>query len=285
MKLFQKLILHLKQLLSMHGKVNIAGIITAINNNTTTTINGDKIKSGTLESNNYVSGATGTKFNLNDGTIDSQNFKLNSTGDITLKNGAKVIGGAGLRTNLQFVSNGKYQGYDWLGFNGESNGSSVSYYKQDISVEVDIPADFSVLSAKLTLYHTPINWGYLDSNYQTQYTNGYSRNLKVYKASDTSNYKFNMMHFSEGKIDPSYLSATEISNAFGASTYTPSNTSGNSIEKKETVDISSSINSAGKHKIVVRTNDSVPSDAYTACAKTGMARIVVDIIGYMNYSS
>ena len=275
------------QIDSKSANISMSGLVKFIDLSTSgsTEINGSNITTGVLKSNNYVSGSTGTKFSLTDGTIDSQNFKLDNQGNVSLKNGAKVIGGSGLRTNLQYCSVGKFQGYSWLGFDGESNGSYISYYKSDVSVEVDIPTNFTVVSAKLTLYHTPINWSYTDSNYQIQSVNGYSRNLKLYKASDTSNYQFNMMRFSEGKINPLYLSATEISNAFGASTYTPSNTSGNSIVKKETIDISSSLNSAGKHKLVVRTNDSVPSDEYTACAKTGMARIVVDVIGYMNYSS
>lgn len=113
------------------GKININGVITAINNNTSTTIDGNKITTGTvttdkiaanaitsakvssdiitttnfsaqnvnadrittgsLKSSNYVANTSGTKINLSDGTIDTKNFKVNSTGDITASSG--LIGG------------------------------------------------------------------------------------------------------------------------------------------------------------------------------------------------
>ena len=142
---------------------------------------------------------------------------------------------------------------------------------------------FTIVRAYLTLYHTPIRWGYNDASYNLQYVDGYSRNLKLYKATnDTDNYKFFMMHFSEPVIDINSLSATEVTNALGSSTYTPSNTSGNSIVSKTSINLKDILNSSGKHKLLVRTNDSVPTDAATACAKTGMARAIVTVIGYLN---
>lgn len=52
-----------------------------------TTINGDKITTGSIKSANYVENTSGTKFNLTDGTIDSKNFKVSSDGTITANNG------------------------------------------------------------------------------------------------------------------------------------------------------------------------------------------------------
>ena len=53
----------------------------------TTTISGDSIRTGELISNNYVPNSKGTKISLNDGTIDSKNFKVSNNGTITATNG------------------------------------------------------------------------------------------------------------------------------------------------------------------------------------------------------
>lgn len=79
------------------NKININGVITAINNNTTTNINGDKIRSGSIESNNYVANTSGTRINLTDGTIDTKDFKVSSTGQITATRG--LIGGWDINNN------------------------------------------------------------------------------------------------------------------------------------------------------------------------------------------
>lgn len=52
-----------------------------------TIIAGDNIKTGEIRSNNYVSGVSGTKISLTDGSIDSKNFKLDSQGNIIATNG------------------------------------------------------------------------------------------------------------------------------------------------------------------------------------------------------
>lgn len=53
----------------------------------TTTISGDSIRTGEIISNNYVHNSKGTKISLNDGTIDSKNFKVSNDGTITATNG------------------------------------------------------------------------------------------------------------------------------------------------------------------------------------------------------
>lgn len=60
-------------------------------NNGTTIINGGCISTGAIMSGNYVSGTSGTKLNLSDGTIDTKDFKVSSTGQITSTGG--TIGG------------------------------------------------------------------------------------------------------------------------------------------------------------------------------------------------
>ena len=52
--------------------------------NTTTTISGNSIKTGELISNNYVPRTSGTKISLNDGTIDTKNFKISANGTLSI---------------------------------------------------------------------------------------------------------------------------------------------------------------------------------------------------------
>ena len=93
------------------NKINIQGTITAINNNTTTSISGNKISTGTINANlveitnlnasniktgilkstNYVSNVSGTSISLGTGAIDTKNFKVNSSGNITAT-GANITG-------------------------------------------------------------------------------------------------------------------------------------------------------------------------------------------------
>ena len=65
-------------------------------NNGTTTINGGCISTGAIMSGNYVSGTSGTKINLSDGTIDTKDFKVSSTGYVTATSG--TIGGCTMDT-------------------------------------------------------------------------------------------------------------------------------------------------------------------------------------------
>ena len=71
---------------------------------TTSQISGDSIRTGIIQSNNYRSNQVGMALNLNQGTIDTKNFKVDSSGNVNLYNGATVITEKGLLTNLEFKS-------------------------------------------------------------------------------------------------------------------------------------------------------------------------------------
>lgn len=67
----------------------------------TTAISGDSITTGNIKSANYVANTSGTKISLTDGTIDTKNFKVDNTGNITATggkiaeytiSGAKLVG-------------------------------------------------------------------------------------------------------------------------------------------------------------------------------------------------
>ena len=48
-------------------------------------LNADNIKSGNIQSKNYVSNTSGTKINLENGTIDTKNFKVDDSGNVNVK--------------------------------------------------------------------------------------------------------------------------------------------------------------------------------------------------------
>lgn len=89
-------------------KIDLQGYVTATDlagtgtttingsNITTGTINANLITTGSITSNNYVSGTSGTKINLSDGTIDTKDFKVSSTGYVTATSG--TIGGCTMDT-------------------------------------------------------------------------------------------------------------------------------------------------------------------------------------------
>ena len=69
------------------NKINLTGYITATDLATSgqTVINGDNIITGNIKSSNYQANTRGTKIDLNNGAIDSKNFKLDSNGNATFK--------------------------------------------------------------------------------------------------------------------------------------------------------------------------------------------------------
>lgn len=77
-----------------------------------TTINGSNITTGNIQSQNYIQNTSGTKISLTDGTIDTKNFKVDSTGKITATSGTftgKVTATSGTIGNCTIDSNGNLQ--------------------------------------------------------------------------------------------------------------------------------------------------------------------------------
>ena len=256
---------------SINSKVTKAEVISEINQ----TADEIKIKANKISLEGIVTANQNFKI-LEDGSIESKNGSF--SGNIYLQDGNKVIGGDGILTNLQFSSVGSYEGYGLLGFN--YNSFNDSYVYADISIDVDIPSNFTIEQAYLTLYHTPATWSYynesMNGNIDIQ---GYARNLKLYESGNNQNYSFYMTYGGDYAIDLSSGLLTEITNAFGVSYYTPSSDYG--IEVKKTIDIMKYLKTGETHKIVVRTNDIIPTSENVACSKTGMARAVINVIGYM----
>ena len=262
---------------SINSKVTKAEVVSEINQSAEQI----KISADKLNLNGYISNDDGSFEITQDGKAKFKDVTITG-GDINLPSGGKVIGGDGILTNLQFVSIGKFEGYGLLGFN--YNAFDDTYFYGDISIDVDIPDNFTIIQAYLTLYHTPATWSYYNSSTSENIDiQGYARNLKLYETlSDNQNYGFYMTFGGDYAIDLSSGFLTEITNAFGDSSYTPNSSDSTGIEVKKTIDIKDYLTKGSTHKLVVRTSDSIPIEEMTACSKTGMARTVINIIGYMS---
>ena len=89
---------------------------------------------------------------------------------ISLLNGSRLIGGNGVLSNFQFQDN-NFLGYTW---------ALEQYHKCRLMLDVNIPDNFVVTSAKIVLEHRPIYWNYTEGS-SIKNVWGYSRNIKLYK--------------------------------------------------------------------------------------------------------
>lgn len=210
--------------LDMSGNVSIAGYLQVGNaasdvNNYSTTISGNKIRSGILQSNNW-GGGEGSYFDLNNGTItlgddEAPNFSVNATGAMTAKSG--TIGGVsfnhewlymgtlaeptivinntqksiyvrplGTGTNTKFVMVGQtHNGTNWTGYYGISavDGNNNMLFRIDNSVKYI--AGFNFDSNKFYLGSSTA--GFALNTSSTPFITG--NNSKGFEVYDVSNPK------------------------------------------------------------------------------------------------
>lgn len=246
-----------------------------------TTIAGENIKTGVITSVNYSSNSKGMKIDLNNGQIDTKNFKLDEYGNVSLLNGSKIITDDGLMTNLQYLGcNMSYQGLMPLGLNVDLQNDK--FKKSEIIIYADIPANFKVSKAYITLIHQPALW---NSLYW-----GYTRNIGLYKASLDGKFEGDWeSDFQNNTLD----SLTQILNVFDtANSWQPSTPSASSsqIETKTTSDISSNI-SEGLNKFIIQTLNDVPTygtdyntNVQTAMVNSGRVMAILNVYGFMKVS-
>ena len=217
-----------------------------------------------------------TNFNVDkDGNVTMNDATI--YGDIYLPNSTtKVIGSLGIITNLQYSTIGKFANFDILGF--ESPDYGATWRNKDLSLDVYIPANFTVLEAKVSIFHTPADHWYMPvSTYVEQW--GYARNVKLYKSTNTENYKFVLGYYSEYTLETANLNLTEISNAFGVNGFTAANTSGSQLETATSIDIKDHLVS-GNNKLVLRSTSATPTTTADGLAKSGVAIALINIIGF-----
>lgn len=217
---------------------------------------------------------------LQDGSIEAVNGSF--SGDIFLGDGKKVIGGDGLFTNLQYSTTGEYWGWSLLGFTYRyrSIGGEIDY--TDLILDCDIPKNFTVESAYITLDVSGINGTYYDGDNSGDVL-GKPSQLKLYKGSTNNTFTLYYQYGSEYWYDGNSLSLTEIDNAFGDDdSYTPEIFSAGSVESINTVDISNQIEIGQRNQFVIRTAMDKPSNTQNAISNTGIGRMTLNIFGYMS---
>lgn len=211
------------------------------------------------------------------------------------ENKKDIINANGVLTNLQFKSANQVWGYGqssayFLGFSPyseeQSGGLVYPSAKSYLQLDYDIPDNFVVQNAYVTIFHTPVNWE-KNTNVKTW---GYCRNLGVYNVYNSGNFKINAAFFSEAQAIGEFNS-TAITNVFGNATYWTAKKPSDSSYLSESVttkDIASSLNANGHGTLLVQSNDTPPYSStidglYTengAGGKTGSAYAILNIIGY-----
>ena len=243
---------------------------------TTSQISGDSIRTGIIQSNNYVSNQVGMAINLNRGLIDTKNFKVDEQGNVNLYNGATVITDKGLMTNLQFVGvNLNYNLNGLFGNYWDGNNSLSSHW---IIINANIPANFIIQKAYIRIVEHPVYWNNLSSY-------GYVKQLAIYRMKSTdkliSNYQTEVLD----------SMSTQISNVFSGnnSAWTP-NTPTNSnygAQIKDSVDLKSHISNnncifllKSKYSTAVTSSTAAQIEAQNSC----YVNATLNVLGYMNFN-
>lgn len=225
-------------------------------------------------------------------SIANDTVMINEKG-IQLADGASLIGGEGLITNLQFVgvvthsygALNKDGDYDALGFEVDelTAGECVATV---CTITPDIPKNFKIVSAYVTLKHYPTKFYYEDN-----YFWGYSRKLKLYQRNSYNMYReYNIFG---GALIPSNY-GTEIKNAFGKESFTPTVPSdeNQNIDTITSIDLSEYMSSYENYQtdFIIRSSDTAPTYTgnqetgidYKNCAvKTGMVLAILNVYGYL----
>ena len=232
-----------------------------------TIINGDNVTTGKLKSSNYKEDTTGMCIDLDVGTINSKNFKLDASGNVNVAGYIETE--RGLLTNLQFKS-----GYlTALGQNETSYGG-LSIEKSRVELEVSVPENFEIVSAVLTLDVFKTQNIFMGDSEVTNY--GKVQNIRLYKENNSTSYNNTYM----GTF---YLagSGSEITGAFGANGFTTTTTEKATVDS---IDIKNSLNSSGITKLYLETADTLleynHQNVVYASQQTQIASVVLNVLGY-----
>lgn len=221
---------------------------------------------------------------LQDGSIVAKNGSF--SGNIYLENGGKVIGGDGLLSNLHFESFGVINGWGPIGFTLDDNGN-VLY--QDLVVDYNIPKNFKVTTAYLTLYTTKVMTSYFSGSDDKE-TEGFPKRLKLGSGSTNSIYSI-FWGLGTSYFYRNDLYFNEIKNGLGIEEYTPEINYVGDVSEISSINLAGFLsNNEGNNQFIIRTFADKPSDFKTAENKkklvenTGIGRAVLNIIGYMSFT-
>lgn len=239
----------------------------------------DRIKGGTLK----IGGINNTNGEIQVVDKNGKELVTINLDGITLSNGTKLIGGNGVLSLFQYNSKNSHNS-DFLGFYPDYMSSSVK--KSQLKFNVNIPDNFEILQAWVTLTHNPIYWTGTSANGTTVNFWGRSSKIKLYKLQDINTIYAAFCNSEMIQIDESSLS--EITGAFGNNGFTaktPSNSS-HVCEVKNSTDFAQNIQK-GASTFVLQTDDETPTfeDDFVeknTYSKTGICTAVLNVIGYIS---
>lgn len=193
--------------------------------------------------------------------------------------GAKILGGDGILTNLFFSSSGQLASYQKLGFgtNGyDTSGGPIVIYKNTI-LDIYIPNNFKIVSAIPIINHSTAQW----TTYNGSNTAGYAKNIKLYKYQDGKSYTVDCSNV-ESIVNQSDI---DVIPAFGNSGWTPSKQAIGQVDTINGTDIATYLKN-GHNILLLQTSDDMPSgDSDRIQKDTGLAILQLNIIGYMNVAN
>ena len=247
-----------------------------------TTISGDNIVTGTIDASRV--------------RIANDNVVLDTDG-IKLNNGAKVVGENGLMNTYLF---GSASERPFIGYLADLWGESIA--EESIAIEFAIPEGLEVTKAKVHLFHNPVFWHGFSTDGGATFNGsaiGYSRNVKLYNATNLGTRRITAAYGSEyTDDDTTTYNDTGITwyNSGGSSlgnAFTPSipTSSSYSMEEAITSDFSNIFKSngttqPGKYQLKITSSDSINStwSIQECAARTGRAYAILEIEGYMTYT-
>jgi hypothetical protein len=258
------------------SKVNKDGIISEINQSAEQV----KIAANKIKFEGVVTANENFKVLL-DGSIEAKNgnFQGNVTADnLYLNSGGRVISGDGLITNIVIPSNIISRGYLGgsallpMGFSTRLD----NFVRDSLQFDFDIPDDFVVVSAYMTINHLPIDY-YFEGSFERT---GYTRNIRLYKTTGFTSGKLKIDHGWWEYSTDTYGTWNEITNAFGSNGFTGSNsgfTSAKSIDIKDEIDV-------GFNSLRLQSSFALPTTGNQLLDRTGACNATLTITGYMSFS-
>jgi len=230
-----------------------------------TVINGSNIKTGTIDANLV--------------TIANNNVQLDKDG-IKLNNGAKVIGTNGLKNTYLYEKEGL------AGFIASYTTGTLKFVKNNILIDLVIPAGLVIEKAYVKLIHNPVKWSWYNADTNTSGTQwGNARTMKLYKCTNVSSKLLAADFGGQVYSDADVSNYSEISGAFGSSGFTantPSDSSHNAQTTTST-NIKNSL-STGLNQLKIETSEAVPTTYNVACQKSAYLAVQVVVEGYMSYT-
>ena len=259
-----------------------------------------KIKSKNLELEGYTTINGGFSIDeKGNASIANKTVLINDKG-IQMKDGATLVGGKGLLTNLQYTGlNHAYMDYSsqgdfgyigyWVGEDWET--SRIYVNKSYTTIIADIPANFSIELAYITLIHRPIVGDYpiSESSLETKKIIGTSRNIGLYKGSLSTYVTRDVSYSNFSEIDLDMYS--EIDGAFGRNGWTPyiaTDTDSARIETTRSLNIAKDLKAGEVNKLKIETRDNlaiIGKDYYETeinmAPYSGMILPILNVYGFL----